>query len=180
MTNLLDSSVRPGPIVVDDGPVLVPVEPENGGEPGPGKRPCRIRVKLRGVAYRGHDVGSDWRYTVTVNNSVWISRRHAVAWNSFDEIDVEVYDCTWPNSCEGTPLLVISAHAREHDGGFFDDEGFNADIIAMPCPLDGLDRQLVIAVPVPEYPQWLGRWIFRRGKRVAVMVFYFVIESRCE
>jgi hypothetical protein len=178
MTDWLDSSVRPGSIVVDDGPVVVPVEPDDG-IPGPGKRPCRITVRLRGVAYRGDDVGRDWRYTVTVNNSVWLSPRHAVEPNSFDAIGAEVYDRVWPDSCEGTPLIVISAHAREHDGGLFDDEGFRADIVAMRCPLDGLERQLVIAVPVPEYPQWFGR-LFRRGRRVAVMVFFFVIEARCE
>jgi len=178
MTDWIDSGVRPGSVVVDNGIDVVPIDPDEGGG-APGKRPCRITVRLRGVAYQGDDVGADWRYTVAVNSSTWISRRHTAVWRRFDEIGVEIDDQVWPNSCGGAPLLVISAHAREYDGGLFDDVGFNADIIAMPCTRDGFRRQLTMVVPVPEYPPRFWRWILRRPKRVALMVFFFVIEARC-
>jgi hypothetical protein len=174
-------NVRPGTgsIVVDDGPEIVPIDPDEVGEVPEG-RPCRFIVRLRGVSYQGDDVGSDWRYSVTINSTAWVSPRHHFAWRSFDPIGVEVYNDVRPATCERAALLVFTVGAREYDYGIFDDVGVFGDIIPVPCPEGGFGRQLTMAVPVPEYPPRFWRWICRRRRRLALMIFYFSIEARCE
>jgi len=66
-----------GPIIVDatdvTGTPEVPIDL-------PPIFPCRVIVRLNRVDYKGCDVGSYWRYKVSVNSSGWCSDLRIMDW----------------------------------------------------------------------------------------------------
>ena len=169
-----------GGLIVDNGTdFVIPGDPEPGQIERP-KNPCKITVALKGVYYGGDNVGSVWKYMVSVNENVWISDSHTVQWRSWDVVGKKIYDEVRENTCEMTNIITIFIRAREKTGYLFDDIGERAEITAIPCEMDKPRRRLIIVVPVPEYPslRWI-RTILRKFSKMALLYFIFEIEAQC-
>jgi hypothetical protein len=174
----IDSVFSGGGLVVDNGvDITIPGE---GIELQPSKRPCRITVILRGVYYDGDNIGSDWKYEVSVNGGVWVTPVHTVQWKTWDVVNEKIYEEVVENACQMMTVVCFFIRARERDGYCFDDIGKRAEVTVMPCEEKPTPRRLIIGVSVPEYSffKWL-RILLRKYQQSALLYFVFEIETQC-
>lgn len=60
--------------------------------PDDDKRACRLTVDLVRVIYMGEDIGSEWRYWVWVDNSLWDSGERNLRWQEIDALSVRIIE----------------------------------------------------------------------------------------
>jgi len=167
----------PGSVVEDGLDIHIPGIPVT--EDDRKRKPCRVIVTLIGVYYGGDDVGSEWRYEISVNGGSWVSDLRIVHWRTWDSVDHRVYDEVLEYGCGMTQLVKFLVRARERDWFIFDDIGKSFDLTALPCLKEKSRRQVVILVPVEEYPSGVWRWLLRSHTRTALMHFVFEVEAQC-
>lgn len=163
-------------IVLVDGPEVI-VPGVTVGEPA--GKPCRVLVTLRGVFYGGSNVGSRWRYAVSTSGGAWVSAIHRARWLHFDPVGQQVSDQVYKGGCERDILVTIGVEAREYDGYLFDDIGHAVTASLIHCTRERTGQQVILPVPVPEYPYWPWLLLFRRKRPVAMMYFIFDVTAEC-
>lgn len=164
-----------GSVVVTDGPPIhIP-----GPEVDVKQKPCRVTATLLAVYYGGDNVGSEWRYEISVNTAVWSSSLRIVHCRTWDYVGKPVYDEVLEGGCGLSELVTIGVRARERDWCIFDDIGDGVGITMLPCLEEPSGRQVVILVPVPEYPSGLWLWPFRKHKKAAFLYFVFEVTAQC-
>jgi hypothetical protein len=177
MDNVLSGGT--GSFVIPDGTLIdIP-----GPEVDLKQKPCRVTATLRAVHYLGDNIGSKWRYYISVNNTLWSSDLRIVHCGTWDYVDKLIYDNVFVGGCGLLELVTISVRARECDRFLFDHIGYGFYATGLPC-LEKPSRSswVVILVPVPECPEYLSRlwrWLFRKDKKVALLHFVFEVTAQC-
>ncbi len=169
--NLLNPSDTNG-IIVNGSDFYIP-DPEIVQD----KKPCHLKASLLGVYYGGQNVGSQWRFDISVNSSTWTSGRINLEIHNWYSKKVEIYDETIQGGCDRVHLITIFIRAREYDFYIFDDVGEILFCIPILCTPNGQTRRTRVLVPVKEYPYC--RIFSRKPRRIAHMHFYFSIEAKC-
>jgi hypothetical protein len=125
------------------------------------KLPCKITVTLNRVTYRGHNIGNDWSYLITVGTGVISVPKHKFNWKDGSEArsDSTTFIQGWKGDRIYLTLIVI---ATEHDP-IWNDVGSNNRKINAVCPSD---VSTSVQVLVKESP----------GGGVARLTFYFTIH----
>lgn len=164
-----------GSVVVTDGPALyIP-----GPEVDVNRKPCRVTATLLAVYYGGDNIGSEWRYEISVNTAVWLSGQRILHWRTWDHVGKLIYEEVLEGGCGSTILVTIGVRARERNWHIFDDIGDGFYITMWPCLEEPSARRVVILVPVPEYLGRLCRCLFRKHRKVALLHFVFGVEAQC-
>ena len=167
-----------GGLVVENGDdIFIPIDP---GQLKPTQKPCKITVTLNAVYYGGDNVGSDWKYVISVNGHTWLRDFHTFNWNTWDPVGQKVYEEVLENSCGLTHVLSFFIRARERDPFIFDDVGERVDLMAIRCEEEKSARRLITPVHVPEISsfRWM-RKLLKRFPRTALLIFIFDIEAQC-
>lgn len=166
-----------GNVVVVVGPGID--TPKLPGLVDEGRKHCRLTVELLVVIYGGQDVGSSWRYSVTVEGCLWNSGPRAMQWGETDVVGAVVCDRVLNNGC-GLPRQVsIEVRARERGGFWLDDIGEGFGLIFLRCIELGSSAQLSVPVPVAEFQSKMLRSILRLPSKKALLQFIFQVRAQC-
>lgn len=133
---------------------------------------CMLKVELIRVIYFGEDIGSDWRYWIWVNNTLWDSDERNLEWHEIDILNVRIFEQN-VGSCESSLPVFIRIRARERDR-LFNDIGFGFRIPTVRCIEQG-DVQ-PISIPVPVEERSLFNWF---NRPVAVLRFDLLLTTEC-
>lgn len=164
-----------GSVVVTEGPSIHIPDPEVDAK----RKPCRVTATLLGVYYGGDNVGSEWRYAISVNTAAWLSGLRIVHCRTWDYVGKVIYDEVLEGGCGFAELVTIGVRARERNWYIFDDIGDGFYITMLPCLEESSTRRVVILVPVPEYLGRLCRCLFRKHRKVAFLHFVFEVTAQC-
>lgn len=160
-------------LIEDTGNVYIPGFPAK--QVG---NPCHLEAVLQGIYYNGEDIGSQWRFQVSINSQTWDSGPRNMIWRTFMNIGEKIYDEDVENGCGLTNMFTIYIRAREIDGLFSDDIGEHLEVSALECSREGNSRRLLIWVPVQEVSIWWRFW--KKVKKVALLLFVIQISARCK
>lgn len=164
-----------GSVVVTDGPSLdIP-----GLDVDVKRDPCRITTTIIAVYYGGDNVGSEWQFDISVNNTVWPSGLRIVPHRTWDYLNKLIYDDVREGGCGLIELVTIGIRARERDWFIFDDIGIAVSMTFLECTDELTRNRVIVSVPVPEYPSGLWRTLFRKYKKTALLYFVFEVTANC-
>jgi len=170
----MENSVRDfSGLVVDTGNVYIP-----GFPPKQVSNPCHLEGVLQGIYYSGEDIGSRWRFQISINGQPWDSGPRNLNWGTSLSIGEKIYDEDLENGCGLTTMFTIYIRAREIDGLFLDDIGERLGVTALECTRERNSQRVLIWVTVPEVMLWWRFW--KKVKKTAVLLFVFQLSAQCK
>lgn len=161
-----------GGMVMPDDDLPVP-----DTELNPKGRPCRMTARLRLVRYSGDNVGSTWRWSISVDGVVWDSGPRTLLHGQVVTPGETIYDRTIAGACGALRVPVIAVRAVERDP-FVNDVGLAVATTAIRCRDQASTQRVFVLVPVEERTFWnkLALW---RPRPTAILLFIIDVTAVC-
>ena len=162
-------STGSGVFITENGSsTVIPSYPELPDEPGVRLKPCHIIVTLKAIYYDGDNIGSNWKFNITINSEVWNSGPRVLQWKSWNILNEKIYDHVQEHGCGAIQILFFLVRAWTCKFLFQRYRGARSDIIALPCLEEITQRRMLMLVTV------IG-WFNKN----AVLIFVFDVSTQC-